>query len=105
MAQDCKQFADNNRTVTSAGASRDRCQGHGPHQRGRLGATSRGRADRPRHDEVEFAPRSVLQHAVEGWTLVPALGGAADTVILVDRHLGAHALGDGASSRSWLSIV
>src|SRR5262249_35331445 len=32
--------------------------------------------DGPGHDDIELAPTGVLQHAIEPWPLVPALGAA-----------------------------
>ena len=49
--------------------------------------------DRPGGDHVELTPGCFLQHAVEGWALVPPLGTADGVIAVLLDDLPASALG------------
>src|SRR5262249_34949310 len=51
--------------------------------------------NRPRHDDIELAPASILQHLVEAGTLVAALGAADASILIARNHLPAPPLRNG----------
>ena len=57
-------------------------------------STSSDAIDTPRHDDVELAPGRILEHLVEAWTPIAALGTTDASVVILLDHLPTSPLGD-----------